>query len=84
MVIHHRVSRDTPFVFHAAGALAALAHPSHIVNYAPGDVLACRLPATRNPLGEGFYISLPVRGGVGIGFVDPISCAPSGISQLWL
>ncbi|ASK01214.1 hypothetical protein C3404_19570 [Citrobacter freundii complex sp. CFNIH11] len=64
--------------------MAALAHPSHIVNYAPGDVLACRLPATRNPLGEGFYISLPVRGGVGIGFVGPISCAPSGISQLWL
>ncbi|EAW1760629.1 hypothetical protein DK749_12945 [Salmonella enterica subsp. salamae] len=39
-------------------ALAALAHPSHIVNYAVGDVLACRLPATRNPLGRFFYISL--------------------------
>ncbi|AWS94192.1 hypothetical protein AN232_02485 [Citrobacter sp. CRE-46] len=64
--------------------MAALAHPSHIVNYAPEDVLACRLPVTRNPLGEGFYISLPLRGGVGIGFVGPISSAPSGISRLWL
>ncbi|ECI2704871.1 hypothetical protein B6174_23900 [Salmonella enterica] len=57
-MIHHRVSRGIPFVFHAAGVLAALAHPSHIVNYAVGDVLACRLPATRNPLGRFFYISL--------------------------
>ncbi|ABX65832.1 hypothetical protein SPAB_00397 [Salmonella enterica subsp. enterica serovar Paratyphi B str. SPB7] len=31
----------------AAGALATFAHPSHIVCYAPGDSLTCRLPATR-------------------------------------
>ncbi|ECG1249965.1 hypothetical protein DLR11_09945 [Salmonella enterica subsp. salamae] len=35
-----------------------ICHPSHIVNYAAGNVLACRLPATRNPLGRFFYISL--------------------------
>ncbi|EAA3839147.1 hypothetical protein QQ14_12780 [Salmonella enterica subsp. enterica] len=59
--MHHRVSRGIPFVFHATGALAALAHPSHIVNDAAGDVLACRLPATRNPLRRGFlYFPLPV------------------------
>ncbi|EAN0773477.1 hypothetical protein DNV67_10680 [Salmonella enterica subsp. enterica serovar Napoli] len=84
MVIHHRALQRSPCVFRATGALAALAHPSHIVNYAAGDVLACRLPVTRNPLGEGFYISLPLRGGVGIGFVGPISSAPSGISWFWL
>ena len=32
---------------HAADALAALVHPSHIVIYAPGASLTCRLPATR-------------------------------------
>ncbi|ASE43993.1 hypothetical protein CEP69_15235 [Citrobacter braakii] len=64
--------------------LAALAHLSHIVNYAPGDALACRLPVTRNPLGWVIIFSLPVRGGVGVGFVGPISRAPSGISRLWL
>ncbi|NDO81766.1 hypothetical protein CJP72_13635 [Citrobacter sp. NCU1] len=53
-VIHHRLSRGIPFVFRATGSLAALTHPSHIVGYAPGDVLACRLPVTRNPLGEVF------------------------------
>ncbi|EBL6901090.1 hypothetical protein C4650_17190 [Salmonella enterica subsp. enterica serovar Mississippi] len=84
MVIHHRALQRSPCVFRATGALAALAHPSHIVNYAAGDVLACRLPVTQNPLGEGFYISLPLRGGVGIGFVGPISSAPSGISRFWL
>ncbi|AXD59292.1 hypothetical protein DUB35_05955 [Salmonella enterica subsp. enterica serovar Virchow] len=84
MVIHHRALQRSPCVFRATGALAALARPSHIVNYAAGDVLACRLPVTRNPLGEGFYISLPLRGGVGIGFVGPISSAPSGISRFWL
>ncbi|EBL6519254.1 hypothetical protein DPE35_15505 [Salmonella enterica subsp. enterica serovar Woodinville] len=84
MVIHHRALQRSPCVFRATGALAALAHPSHIVNYAAGDVLACRLPVTRNPLGEGFYISLPLRGGVGIGFVGPISSAPSGISRFCL
>ncbi|EAA7088774.1 hypothetical protein CC658_17415 [Salmonella enterica subsp. enterica serovar Koketime] len=84
MVIHHRALQRSPCVFRATGALAALARPSHIVNYAAEGVLACRLPVTRNPLGEGFYISLPLRGGVGIGFVGPISSAPSGISRFWL
>ncbi len=31
-------------------SLAVLRSPSHIVNYAPGDVLACRLDAARNIL----------------------------------
>ncbi|RAX01835.1 hypothetical protein CKY04_04330 [Photorhabdus sp. S8-52] len=31
--------------------LAALTHPGHIVIYAPGDSLPCRLAATRNLLG---------------------------------
>ncbi|RIX56428.1 hypothetical protein D3I61_11255 [Escherichia coli] len=34
-------------ILQVACALAALAHPSHIVIYAPGDSQACRLPATR-------------------------------------
>ncbi|EAB6693444.1 hypothetical protein DU803_21130 [Salmonella enterica subsp. enterica serovar Kapemba] len=59
--MHHRALQRSPCVFRATGALAALAHPSHIVNYAAGDVLACRLPVTRNPLGEVFlYFPLPV------------------------
>ncbi|AXU97253.1 hypothetical protein CI789_19865 [Erwinia persicina] len=40
-----------PFTLHAAGALAAPVHPSHIVIYAPGDSQACRLPAARIILG---------------------------------
>ncbi|EAA6032667.1 hypothetical protein DUP81_19440 [Salmonella enterica subsp. enterica serovar Kingston] len=36
-------------VFWAATALAALAHPGHIVIYAPGDLRACRLVAIQNP-----------------------------------
>ncbi|MDI4900729.1 hypothetical protein MJO00_19490, partial [Salmonella enterica subsp. enterica serovar Cerro] len=53
-------------VFRATGALAALARPSHIVNYAAEGVLACRLPVTRNPLGEGFLSALGVvAAGVG-------------------
>ncbi|EBX7444731.1 hypothetical protein DS618_16840 [Salmonella enterica subsp. enterica serovar Chester] len=68
MVIHHRALQRSPCVFRATGALAALARPSHIVNYAAEDVLACRLPVTacrlpvtRNPLGEVFlYFPLPV------------------------
>ncbi|ATX90753.1 hypothetical protein AM348_03405 [Citrobacter freundii] len=63
LVIHHRALQRSPCVFRATDSLAALAHPSHIVNYAPGDVFACRLPVTRNPLGEVFYISLPVKRG---------------------
>ncbi|EAU0422049.1 hypothetical protein D1C93_15340 [Salmonella enterica] len=61
--MHHRALQRSPCVFRATGALAALARPSHIVNlnYAAEGVLACRLPVTRNPLGEGFlYFLLPV------------------------
>ncbi len=31
-----------PVIFQVASLLAALAHPGHIVTYAPGDSLACR------------------------------------------
>ncbi|EBH8329193.1 hypothetical protein CAI52_19020 [Salmonella enterica subsp. enterica serovar Paratyphi B str. CFSAN000537] len=61
--MHHRALQRSPCGFRATGALAALARPSHIVNlnYAAEGVLACRLPVTRNPLGEGFlYFPLPV------------------------
>ncbi|EBY1553012.1 hypothetical protein DU055_08710 [Salmonella enterica subsp. enterica serovar Hofit] len=59
--MHHRALQRSPCVFRATGALAALARPSHIVNYATEGVLACRLPVTRNPLGEVFlYFPLPV------------------------
>lgn len=40
-----------PFILQAADAVTALVHPGHIVIYAPGDSLACRLPATRIILG---------------------------------
>ncbi|EBV2536297.1 hypothetical protein DRM24_09745 [Salmonella enterica subsp. enterica serovar Agbeni] len=59
--MHHRALQRSPCVFRATGAFAALARPSHIVNYAAEGVLACRLPVTRNPLGEVFlYFPLPV------------------------
>ncbi|SUX71854.1 Cell division protein zapB [Citrobacter braakii] len=35
-------------IFHVMAALAAYIHPSHIVAYAPGDSLTCRLALTRN------------------------------------
>ncbi|MER2472822.1 hypothetical protein ABR965_10720 [Photorhabdus laumondii] len=31
-----------PVIFQVASLLAALAHPDHIVIYAPGDSLPCR------------------------------------------
>ncbi len=31
-----------PVIFQVASLLAALAHPGHIVIYAPGDSLPCR------------------------------------------
>ncbi len=34
------------FVFQVASLLAALVHPSHIVIYAPGDLLPCRRDAS--------------------------------------
>ncbi|AVL81735.1 hypothetical protein CEQ13_16865 [Klebsiella oxytoca] len=37
-------------LFHTASLLAALAHPSHIVNFAHGGFLVCRLDAARNIL----------------------------------
>ncbi|EAA7634271.1 hypothetical protein D1K53_08780 [Salmonella enterica] len=85
MVIHHRALQRSPCVFRATGALAALAPPSHIVNYAAGDVLACRLPVTRNPLGEGFFIfpSPGLREGRGrvVGRIKRFRVA---IRHLWL
>ncbi|MEK9496571.1 hypothetical protein V2H77_08945 [Photorhabdus sp. P32] len=35
-----------PVIFQVASLLAALAHPSHIVRYAPGDSLLCRRDAS--------------------------------------
>ncbi|ABE10455.1 hypothetical protein UTI89_C5052 [Escherichia coli UTI89] len=34
------------FILQAASALAALVHPGHVLLYAPGDSLTCRLDAT--------------------------------------
>ncbi|EGT3610194.1 hypothetical protein [Morganella morganii] len=41
-----------PGAIRAAGALAFLAHPGHILMYAPGDSLRRRLPATRMASGK--------------------------------
>ncbi len=35
-----------PVILQVASLLAALAHPSHIVTYAPGDLLPCRRDAS--------------------------------------
>ncbi|NHB95854.1 hypothetical protein C5470_05215 [Photorhabdus stackebrandtii] len=35
-----------PVIFQVASLLAALAHPGHIVRYAPGDSLPCRRDAS--------------------------------------
>ncbi|RAX10573.1 hypothetical protein CKY10_06905 [Photorhabdus sp. HUG-39] len=35
-----------PVIFQVASVLAALAHPGHIVIYAPGDSLPCRRDAS--------------------------------------
>ncbi len=35
-----------PVIFQVASLLAALAHPGHIVCYAPGDSLLCRRDAS--------------------------------------
>ncbi|MBX4744329.1 hypothetical protein C6952_08655 [Klebsiella pneumoniae] len=50
LVSHFPLQKVVHFLFHTASLLAALAPPIHIVNYAPGDVLACRLDAARNIL----------------------------------
>ncbi|MBS9438544.1 hypothetical protein EAE91_15735 [Photorhabdus noenieputensis] len=36
------ISPNIPVIFQVASLLAALAHPGHIVTYAPGDSLPCR------------------------------------------
>ncbi|OQP34798.1 hypothetical protein B2J69_08290 [Pantoea latae] len=36
-----------PVIFCAAAALAALGYPGHILMYAPGDILACRLASAQ-------------------------------------
>ncbi|NHB96144.1 hypothetical protein C5470_06740 [Photorhabdus stackebrandtii] len=38
--------RVIPVIFQVASLLAALAHPGHIVSYAPGDSLPCRRDAS--------------------------------------
>ncbi|ATF47906.1 hypothetical protein CO701_01435 [Citrobacter werkmanii] len=47
----HDVNYDIPVILQVACALAMFVHPSHIVIYAPGDSLTCRLHATRIILG---------------------------------
>ncbi|RAX09417.1 hypothetical protein CKY10_11850 [Photorhabdus sp. HUG-39] len=42
-------NESIPVIFQVASLLAALAHPGHIVIYAPGDSLPCRRDASRNP-----------------------------------
>ncbi|WP_338458151.1 hypothetical protein [Pantoea sp. Nvir] len=36
-----------PVIFCAAAALAALGYPGHILMYAPGDILSCRLASAQ-------------------------------------
>ncbi|NDK98599.1 hypothetical protein [Photorhabdus bodei] len=40
------LSQAIPVIFQVASLLAALAHPGHIVIYAPGDSLPCRRDAS--------------------------------------
>ncbi|PQQ27426.1 hypothetical protein C6H66_06915 [Photorhabdus hindustanensis] len=40
------ISPNIPVIFQVASLLAALAHPGHIVTYAPGDSLPCRRDAS--------------------------------------
>ncbi|NDK99542.1 hypothetical protein [Photorhabdus bodei] len=40
------ISQDIPVILQVASLLAALAHPGHIVTYAPGDSLPCRRDAS--------------------------------------
>ncbi|WP_074439180.1 hypothetical protein [Photorhabdus australis] len=42
----YRTSQYIPVIFQVASLLAALAHPGHIVIYAPGDSLPCRRDAS--------------------------------------
>ncbi|RAW90587.1 hypothetical protein CKY01_12455 [Photorhabdus laumondii subsp. clarkei] len=43
---HFHLSSTIPVIFQVASLLAALAHPGHIVCYAPGDSLPCRRDAS--------------------------------------
>ncbi len=40
-----------PLFLEDTGLLAAFTYPSHIVSYAPGDALSCRLPVSSMILG---------------------------------
>ncbi len=40
------LNKSIPVILQVASLLAALAHPSHIVIYAPGDSLPCRRDAS--------------------------------------
>ncbi|PNI00547.1 hypothetical protein C1O25_11400 [Vibrio diazotrophicus] len=42
---------DIPFLLEAAAVLATFVRPNHIVIYAHGGSLTCRLPATPSSLG---------------------------------
>ncbi|PHM70970.1 hypothetical protein Xekj_01379 [Xenorhabdus sp. KJ12.1] len=42
----HRIGHTIHFVFQVTSLLAAIAHLSHIVIYAPEDGLPCRLDAS--------------------------------------
>ncbi|RJT46078.1 hypothetical protein D6C13_05215 [Rahnella woolbedingensis] len=48
-----------PFILWAESALASFVHPSHILIYAPGDSLSCRLDSTAKACGNSLPI-LPV------------------------
>lgn len=54
------------FIFQAVAALVALAHPGHILLYAPGDSLAYRLATPRTILENNDF--LPVCGYAFVGF----------------
>ncbi|PQQ33924.1 hypothetical protein C6H69_07665, partial [Photorhabdus luminescens] len=45
-VIYYFEKLFIPVIFQVASLLAALAHPGHIVIYAPGDSLPCRRDAS--------------------------------------
>ncbi|PQQ36087.1 hypothetical protein C6H68_21175 [Photorhabdus luminescens] len=42
IIIRKQITLNIPVIFQVASLLAALAHPGHIVCYAPGDSLPCR------------------------------------------
>lgn len=50
-----------PVILQAAGALAAFAHPSHVLIYAPGDSFSCRLDATRMILCILFFVTITIQ-----------------------